>query len=135
MLKDLKERVLEANLELERKKLVIYTWGNVSGIDRESGLVVIKPSGVSYQELTTEKMVVVDLEGNIVEGELNPSSDTATSGVQKLFRDRYRGTYHSTAAVSWAQAGIGSLFGTTHADHFHEEVPCTRMMRKRWKGL
>ncbi|NLM96820.1 MAG: L-ribulose-5-phosphate 4-epimerase [Halanaerobiaceae bacterium] len=133
MLKDLKERVLEANLELERKKLVIYTWGNVSGIDRESGLVVIKPSGVSYQELTTEKMVVVDLEGNIVEGELNPSSDTATH--LELYRNFSGiGTVvhtHSTAAVSWAQAGMGiPCSGTTHADHFHGEVPCTRMMTR-----
>lgn len=134
MLKALKESVLEANLELERRNLVIYTWGNVSGIDREKGLVVIKPSGVSYQELSVEKMVVVDLEGNIVEGELNPSSDTATH--LELYKN-FAGIggvvhTHSPTATSWAQAGREiPCFGTTHADYFYGGIPCTRMMTRK----
>ena len=107
MLKELKERVLEANLELQRRNLVIYTWGNVSGIDREKGLVVIKPSGVPYEELTADKMVVLDLEGNKVEGDLNPSSDTATH--LELYRNfpEIGGVVHthSVFATAWAQAG------------------------------
>ena len=131
MLKDLKERVLEANLELQRRNLVIYTWGNVSGIDRERGLVVIKPSGVPYAELTADKMVVLDLDGNKVEGDLNPSSDTATH--LELYRNfpEIGGVVHthSVHATAWAQAGRDiPCLGTTHADYFYGAIPCTRMM-------
>lgn len=133
MLKELKERVLEANLELQRRNLVIYTWGNVSGIDREKGLVVIKPSGVPYEELTADKMVVLDLEGNKVEGDLNPSSDTATH--LELYRNfpEIGGVVHthSVFATAWAQAGSAiPCYGTTHADYFYGEIPCTRMMTR-----
>ncbi|NLJ84540.1 MAG: L-ribulose-5-phosphate 4-epimerase [Halanaerobiaceae bacterium] len=131
MLKDLKENVLEANLELQRRNLVIYTWGNVSGIDRERGLVVIKPSGVPYAELTADKMVVLDLDGNKVEGDLNPSSDTATH--LELYRNfpEIGGVVHthSVHATAWAQAGRDiPCLGTTHADYFYGAIPCTRMM-------
>lgn len=134
MLKSLKESVLEANLELERKDLVIYTWGNVSGIDRKRGLVVIKPSGVSYHKLAIDNMVVVDLEGNIVEGALNPSSDTVTH--LELYKNfaTIGGVVHthSPAATSWAQAGREiPCFGTTHADYFYGGIPCTRMMSQK----
>lgn len=131
MLEDLKEKVLEANLELVQKNLVIYTWGNVSGIDREKGLVVIKPSGVDYDKLKAEHMVVVDLEGNIVEGDLKPSSDTATHLVlYKAFKEVGGIVHtHSEWATSFAQAGLGiPAFGTTHADYFYGEIPCTRPM-------
>ncbi len=133
MLKELKERVLEANLELQRRNLVIYTWGNVSGIDREKGLVVIKPSGVPYEELTADKMVVLDLEGNKVEGDLNPSSDTATH--LELYRNfpEIGGVVHthSVFATAWAQSGQNiPCYGTTHADYFYGEIPCTRMMTR-----
>lgn len=133
MLKELKERVLEANLELQRRNLVIYTWGNVSGIDREKGLVVIKPSGVAYEELTADKMVVLDLEGNKVEGDLNPSSDTATH--LELYRNfpEIGGVVHthSVFATAWAQSGQNiPCYGTTHADYFYGEIPCTRMMTR-----
>ncbi|MFW5985791.1 MAG: L-ribulose-5-phosphate 4-epimerase [Halanaerobiales bacterium] len=131
MLDKLKQKVLEANLELKKKGLIIYTWGNVSGIFREEGLVVIKPSGVSYDKLTADKMVVVDLEGNVVEGNLRPSSDTATHLV--LYRNfkEIGGVVHthSTQATSWAQAGRSiPCLGTTHADYFFREIPCTRNM-------
>lgn len=131
MLTKLKEQVLEANLELKHKELIIYTWGNVSAIDREKNLVVIKPSGVAYDQLTVEKMVVVDLEGNVVEGKLKPSSDTATHLV--LYRNfaEIGGVVHthSPRATSWAQAGRDiPCFGTTHADYFYREIPCTRTM-------
>jgi L-ribulose-5-phosphate 4-epimerase len=131
MLEPLKQRVLEANLELDKRGLVVYTWGNVSGIDRESGLVVIKPSGVAYEDMKPEDMVVVDLEGKVVEGLLKPSSDTPTHLVlYKAFTD-IKGVVHthSSCAVQWAQAGKGiPCFGTTHADYFYGEVPCTRPM-------
>ena len=128
MLEDLRKAVLEANQELVRQGLVLYTWGNVSGIDREKGLVVIKPSGVRYEDLTADSLVVVDLAGRTVEGHLRPSSDTSTHiELYKAF-PLIGGVVHthSTQAVAWAQAGrdIPAL-GTTHADYFHGPVPCT----------
>jgi L-ribulose-5-phosphate 4-epimerase len=131
MLEKLKAEVLEANLELPKKDLVTYTWGNVSGIDREQGLVVIKPSGVSYDKMTADDLVVVDLEGNVVEGDLKPSSDTATHLVLYNKFPNIGGVVHthSSWATSWAQAGRAiPAFGTTHADYFYGEIPCTRKM-------
>ena len=131
MLQEIKKRVLTANLSLPKYDLVTFTWGNVSEIDREKDLVVIKPSGVPYEELTEEKLVVVDLKGEIVEGDLNPSSDTATHlELYKNFPDIGGIVHtHSPWATSWAQAGKGiPCFGTTHADHFYGEIPCTRKM-------
>jgi L-ribulose-5-phosphate 4-epimerase len=129
MLEALKNEVFEANLELPAQGLVIYTWGNVSGIDREKGLVVIKPSGVSYDEMKPEDMVVVDLDGNLVEGKLRPSSDTATHLILYLAYKNIGGVVHthSAWATQWAQAGRGiPCLGTTHADYFYGEIPCTR---------
>jgi|Wag4MinimDraft_13_1082653.scaffolds.fasta_scaffold00577_2 L-ribulose-5-phosphate 4-epimerase len=131
MLEKLKKEVLEANLELPKRGLVTYTWGNVSGIDREKGLFVIKPSGVEYAEMTADDMVVVDLDGNKVEGELKPSSDTATHLYLYNHFKEIGGIVHthSSWATSWAQAGKGiPAFGTTHADYFYGEIPCTRKM-------
>ncbi|WP_026674491.1 L-ribulose-5-phosphate 4-epimerase [Alkalihalobacterium bogoriense] len=131
MLEQLKEKVFQANLALPKHKLVTFTWGNVSGIDREKGLVVIKPSGVEYDEMRVEDMVVVDLDGNVVEGHLRPSSDTATHLVlYKAFQDIGGIVHtHSSFATSWAQAGKSlAAFGTTHADYFYGEIPCTRPM-------
>ncbi len=131
MLEQLKQAVLLANLELPARNLVTYTWGNVSGIDRESGLVVIKPSGVPYEELKAEDMVVVDLDGNRVEGNMRPSSDVLTHLVlYKSFRDIGGVVHtHSNWATIWAQAERGiPAFGTTHADYFYGEIPCTRKM-------
>lgn len=133
MLEKLKKEVFEANLELVKNNLVVLTWGNVSGIDRESNLVVIKPSGVDYSDMTYEDMVVVDLEGNIIEGKLKPSSDTKTH-LEIYIRYKEIGGVvhtHSTYATSWAQAkrDIPS-YGTTHADTFYGEVPCTRSLSK-----
>ncbi|WP_214690849.1 MULTISPECIES: L-ribulose-5-phosphate 4-epimerase [unclassified Exiguobacterium] len=125
----LKEAVLEANLALPQHGLVTFTWGNVSGIDRNAGLVVIKPSGVPYERLTVEDMVVVDLEGNVVEGELRPSSDTPTHLALYRSLTEIGGVVHthSTWATSWAQAKRAiPAFGTTHADYFYGEIPCTR---------
>jgi L-ribulose-5-phosphate 4-epimerase len=124
----LQAEVLEANLELVRRGLVLYTFGNASGIDRESGLVAIKPSGVPYERLTAADMVVCDLEGKIVAGSLNPSSDIETH--LELYRafPTIGGVVHthSEFATSWAQAGREiPAFGTTHADYFHGPVPCT----------
>lgn len=131
MLEDLKKKVCQANLELVQHGLVIFTWGNVSAIDRESGLVVIKPSGVSYDNMKPEDMVVVDLDGNVVEGDLNPSSDTPTHVVLYKAFPEIGGVVHthSTYATAWAQAGkdIPNI-GTTHADYFHDAVPCTADM-------
>lgn len=131
MLENLKQAVLEANLELPKKGLVTYTWGNVSSIDRETGLVVIKPSGVPYEKLKFEHLVVVDLDGNIIEGSLNPSSDTPTHlTLYKNFKDIGGVVHtHSRWATIWSQAGrcIPAL-GTTHADYFYGEIPCTRKM-------
>lgn len=131
MLETLKKEVLEANLELPRKNLVTYTWGNVSGIHRREGLIVIKPSGVSYEEMTVNDLVVVDLEGNIIEGRYKPSSDTATHLVLYKAFENIEGIVHthSNWATLWAQAGrkIPAL-GTTHADYFYGDIPCTREM-------
>ena len=133
MLEELKEKVCKANLDLVKHGLVIFTWGNVSAIDRESGLVVIKPSGVSYDNMKPSDMVVVDLDGKVVEGDLNPSSDTPTHLVlYKAFKNIGGVVHtHSTYATAWAQAGkdIPNI-GTTHADYFHDDIPCTRDMRK-----
>lgn len=131
MLETLKKTVLEANLDLVKYGLVIFTWGNVSGIDRESGLVVIKPSGVSYEKMKAEDMVVVDLNGNIVEGKLKPSSDTATHLVLYKAFPHIGGVVHthSTYATAWSQAGCNiPNIGTTHADYFKDAIPCTRKM-------
>lgn len=128
MLENLKEKVCKANLDLVKHGLVIFTWGNASAIDRERGLVVIKPSGVSYDEMKPEHMVVVDLEGNIVEGNLKPSSDTATHLVLYKSFPNIGGVVHthSTYATAWSQAGIDlPNIGTTHADYFSTEIPCT----------
>lgn len=131
MLKQLKEQVLEANLALPKHQLVTFTWGNVSGIDRESGLVVIKPSGVEYEKLALEHMVVVNLEGEVVEGDLRPSSDTATHLALYRAFEGIGGIVHTHSpwATIWAQAGKGiPALGTTHADYFYGEIPCTRPM-------
>lgn len=133
MLEELKEKVCRANLDLVKHGLVIFTWGNVSAIDRESGLVVIKPSGVSYDAMKPSDMVVVDLDGKVVEGDLRPSSDTPTHVVlYKAFKEIGGIVHtHSTYATAWAQAGrdIPNI-GTTHADYFHDAVPCTPDMTK-----
>lgn len=131
LLESLKEQVLEANLELPNHNLVIFTWGNVSAIDRESGLVVIKPSGVAYEDLKLEDLPVVDLDGNKVEGDLNPSSDTATH--LELYKDfpEIGGVVHTHSpwCTKWAQASRGiPAFGTTHADYFYGEIPVTRKL-------
>ncbi|MDW6018413.1 L-ribulose-5-phosphate 4-epimerase [Vibrio plantisponsor] len=133
-LKKLRHDVWQANLDLERHKLVTFTWGNVSAIDRESGLVVIKPSGVAYEDLSAENMVVVDLEGNIVEGDLNPSSDTATHLVLYRTYAKIGGVVHthSPQATAWAQAGKAiPALGTTHADYFYGSIPCTRALSNK----
>ena len=133
MLEKLKEEVYKANMDLPKYGLVTFTWGNVSGIDREKGLFVIKPSGVDYDKLTPEDMVVVDLQGNKVEGDLNPSSDTATH-VELYNRFPNIGGVvhtHSSWATSWAQAGRGiPCYGTTHADYLYGQVPCVRTLTK-----
>lgn len=135
MLEDLKKKVFEANMELPRRNMVTYTWGNVSGIDREKGMIVIKPSGVDYDSLKPEDMVVVDLKiGEKVEGKLNPSTDTKTH--LELYRafPELGGIVHthSPNAVAWAQAGKDiPCFGTTHADYFFGPVPCARSLTPR----
>lgn len=133
MLKELKQAVLEANLALPRHGLVTFTWGNVSGISREDGLVVIKPSGVPYEDLTVDDMVVVDLDGRVVEGHLRPSSDTPTHiELYKAFGEIGGIVHtHSPSATVWAQARrpIPAL-GTTHADYFYGDVPVTRPLTK-----
>lgn len=129
MLEQLKKEVYEANMDLVAKGMVIYTWGNVSGIDREKGLVVIKPSGVDYATMTWEDMVVVDMEGNVVEGKYKPSSDTPTHLVIYKAFPQTGGVVHthSTYGVTFAQAGLDiPAFGTTHADYFYGDIPCTR---------
>jgi len=131
MLEALKKEVFKANLDLVRHGLVLFTWGNVSAIDRTTGLVVIKPSGVSYDEMKEEDMVVVDLNGKIVEGKLKPSSDTATHLVLYRSFPTLGGIVHthSTYATSWAQAGFDiPNIGTTHSDYFSAAIPCTRDM-------
>ena len=129
MLEELRKQVYCANMELPRRNLVTFTWGNVSGIDRETGLLVIKPSGVEYEELTPEKLVVVDLHGSVVEGDLNPSSDTKTHiELYKAFPQLGGIVHtHSPYAVAWAQAGKDiPCYGTTHADYFYGSIPCAR---------
>lgn len=129
MLEQLKKEVYEANMLLPKYGLVTFTWGNVSGIDREKGLFVIKPSGVEYDKLTPEDMVVVDLEGNKVEGKYNPSSDTATHVVLYNEFPEIGGVVHthSSWATSWAQAGRDiPCYGTTHADYMYGNIPCAR---------
>lgn len=134
MLEELKKQVYEANMELPGHGLVTFTWGNVSGIDREKGLFVIKPSGVAYEKLTPEDMVVVDLEGNRVEGRFKPSSDTpAHLELYKAFPEVGGIVHtHSSYATSWAQAGRSiPCYGTTHADYIYGEVPCLRCLSGR----
>lgn len=131
MLEELKVKVCKANLDLVGHGLVIFTWGNVSAIDRETGLVVIKPSGVSYDNMKPSDMVVVDLDGNIVEGDLNPSSDTPTHLALYRAWPEIGGVVHthSTYATAWAQAGLDiPNIGTTHSDYFHKAIPCTEDM-------
>ena len=133
MLDKLKKEVYEANFSLVKHNLVVLTWGNVSGIDRESGLVVIKPSGVNYDNMRIEDMVVVDLEGNIIEGNLRPSSDTPTHLELYKMYPNIGGVVHthSSFATSWAQAKRDiPPYGTTHADTFYGPVPCTRDLEK-----
>lgn len=133
MLELLKKIVYEANMELPKYGLVTFTWGNVSAIDRESGLFVIKPSGVEYEKLSPEDMVVMDLEGNRVEGRYNPSSDTATHlELYKAFPEVGGIIHtHSSWATSWAQAGRAiPCYGTTHADYIYGEIPCLRCLTK-----
>lgn len=131
MLEDLKKKVFEANLLLPKYGLVLFTWGNVSGVDREKGLVVIKPSGVDYDKMTAEDMVVIDMDGNVVDGKLKPSSDLMTHlEFYKNFKDIGGVVHtHSINAVAWAQAGkdIPAL-GTTHGDYFYGTIPCTRKL-------
>lgn len=132
MLEELKEKVYRANMALVEHGLVIFTWGNVSGIDRERGLVVIKPSGVDYDTMKADDMVVVDLaDGHVVEGSLRPSSDTPTHLALYRAWPEIGGVVHthSTYATAWAQAGIDlPNIGTTHADYFHHDIPCTADM-------
>jgi L-ribulose-5-phosphate 4-epimerase len=131
MLESLKKQVFDANMLLPKHGLITFTWGNVSGLDEETGYMVIKPSGVEYDVMTAEDMVVVDLDGNVIEGSLNPSSDTATHielykafpGVKGIVHT------HSRWATTFAQSGRGiPALGTTHADYFYGEIPCTRKM-------
>lgn len=131
MLEELKQQVYEANMELPKRNLITFTWGNVSGIDRGKGYFVIKPSGVDYELLRPEDMVVMDLEGNKVEGRYKPSSDTPTHLELYLKFPEVGGIVHthSPEATSWAQAGRSiPLYGTTHADYFYGEIPCARSL-------
>ncbi len=134
MLEELKEKVFKANLDLVKHQLVIFTWGNASAIDRDKGLVVIKPSGVDYDVMKATDMVVVDLDGNVVEGNLKPSSDTPTH--LELYK-KFEGIggvvhTHSTYATAWAQSGMDlPILGTTHADYFYGDIPCTRSMSQK----
>ena len=133
MLENLKKIVYEANMELPKYGLVTFTWGNVSAIDRESGMFVIKPSGVDYDKLSPEDMVVMDLDGNRVEGKLNPSSDTATHLELYKALPLVGGIVHthSSWATSWAQSGRGiPCYGTTHADYMYGEIPCLRCLTR-----
>ena len=132
MLETLKQEVFEANLLLQKYNLVLFTWGNVSAFDKNSGLLVIKPSGVAYEAMKPEDMVVLDLDGKVTEGKLNPSSDTPTH--IEIYRNfpEVRGITHTHSkwATVWAQTGMGiPALGTTHADYFYGEVPCTRELR------
>lgn len=134
MLDHLKERVFKANLDLVSHGLVIHTWGNVSGRDPESGMIVIKPSGVDYKKMKASDMVVLDQDGKVVEGKFKPSTDAPTHLFMYKTFSSLGGVVHthSTYATSWAQAGKSiPPFGTTHADHFYGEVPCTRVLSDR----
>lgn len=131
MLEDLKYEVWEQNLKLVQYNLVIFTWGNVSGIDRQSGIIAIKPSGVEYEKLKPQDIVLVDLDGKVIEGSLNPSSDTPTHiELYKSFNNIGGIVHtHSTYATSWAQTGRPiKCYGTTHADYFYGDIPCTRAL-------
>ena len=131
MLEELKQQVYEANMELPKRGLITYTWGNVSGIDRKTNYFVIKPSGVDYDKLRPEDMVVMDLNGNKIEGEYKPSSDTPTHLELYLRYPESGGIVHtpSPEAPAWAQAGRSiPLYGTTHADYFYGEIPCARSL-------
>ena len=133
MLEELKQRVFEQNLRLVKSGLVVLTWGNVSGINREKGLVCIKPSGVLYDTMTAEDMVITDMDGNVIEGKYRPSSDTPTHlYLYKAFPEIGGIVHtHSANAVAWAQAGEDiTAYGTTHADVFFGDVPCTRALTK-----
>ncbi len=134
MLKSLKQRVYVANLALSRQGLAVLTWGNASGVDRERGLAVIKPSGLPYEELSPEKMAVVDLDGKVVEGDFKPSSDTPTHLALYRAFPALGGIVHTHSrwATVWAQAGRGiPPLGTTHGDYFYGEIPCTRRLKHR----
>lgn len=133
-LMEMRQRVCEANQALPKHGLVKFTWGNVSEVDREAGVIVIKPSGVDYDKLTPDNMVVTDLDGNLLEGDLNPSSDLPThvelykawSNIESVVHT------HSTEAVGWAQAGRDiPFYGTTHADYFYGPIPCTRVLTEQ----
>lgn len=133
MLEELKKEVYEANMLLPKYNLVTFTWGNVSGVSRKDGVFVIKPSGVPYEELRPEDMVVVDFDGNKVEGEMNPSSDTPTHAYLYKHWENIGGVVHthSSYATSWAQAGRSiPCYGTTHADYYYGEIPCFRTLTK-----
>jgi len=133
MLEELKQNVYKANIDLVNHGLVIHTWGNVSGKDHKSGLIVIKPSGVSYESMKPDDMVVIDPEGNVVEGNYKPSTDAPTHLLLYKTYDKIGGVVHthSTYATSWAQAGKAiPPFGTTHADHYYGKVPCSRLLTK-----
>jgi len=133
MLDDLKQYVFRANLDLVKHGLVIHTWGNASGRDKKTGYIVIKPSGVSYESMKADDMVVLDTGGKVIEGRFNPSTDAPTHLLLYNTYDSIGGIVHthSTYATSWAQAGRSiPTFGTTHADHFYGEVPCTRKLNK-----
>lgn len=131
MLEDMKKRVLDANLLLPKYGLVTFTWGNVSEIDREAGLIAIKPSGVEYDKMTADDIVIMDLDGNVVEGSLRPSSDAPTHiELYKAFSDVGGIVHtHSEWATSWAQTGLAiPCYGTTHADYFYGSIPCARSL-------
>lgn len=134
MLEELKQQVYEANMELPKRGLVVYTWGNVSGFDKETGYFAIKPSGVSYEDLKPEDMVIMDLEGNKIEGKYNPSSDTATHLELYKAWPEVGGIVHTHSqwATQWAQAGRSiPSYGTTHADYFYGDIPCARSLTPR----
>lgn len=133
MLEKLKKEVFDANLLLPKYNLITFTWGNVSGIDRESGLVVIKPSGVEYEHMSATDMVIVDLNGKVVEGKLKPSSDTPTHiELYRAFSELGGVVHtHSSYATSWAQSGLSvPCYGTTHADYFYGDIPCVKVLSK-----
>lgn len=134
MLENLKNEVLAANLALVKHGVVVFTWGNVSARDKETGLIVIKPSGVPYETMTASQMVVVDIEGKIVEGDFSPSTDLATHlELYKADKNICGVSHtHSSAATAWAQAGRGiPCYGTTHADYFYGTIPCTRPLTEK----